>query len=181
MACEAAEEAGKARQAVTVRPRITLVVAMARNGVIGRAGALPWRLPDDLRRFKALTMGKPILMGRRTWVSLGRALPGRLNLVMTRDPSFTAEGATVVRSLDEALAHAQGELMVIGGAEVYALATPRADQVQLTAVDADIEGDTWLAPFDPGIWRETAREHHAADERHAWPMDFITLERRAGA
>jgi len=182
---EAGSEAGEARQAVTARPRITLVVAMARNGVIGRAGALPWRLPDDLKRFKALTMGKPILMGRRTWASIGRALPGRLNLVMTRDLSFSAEGATVVRSLDDALAlahaHAQAELMVIGGAEVYALATPRADRVQLTAVDADIEGDTRLPPFDPGIWRETVREHHAADPRHAWPMDFVTLERRAGA
>lgn len=163
------------------RPQVTLVVAMARNGVIGRAGGLPWRLPDDLKRFKALTMGKPVLMGRRTWSSLGRALPGRLNLVMTRDPSFTAEGARVVRSLDEALAHAQAELMVIGGAEVYALAIPRADRVQLTAVDADLEGDTRLPPFDPGIWRETTREHHAADERHAWPMDFVTLERRARA
>mgnify|MGYP003473452654 FL=1 len=108
MAREAAEEAGgeagEARQAVTARPRITLVVAMARNGVIRRAGALPWRLPDDLKRFKALTMGKPILMGRRTWASIGRALPGRLNLVMTRDLTFNAEGATVVRSLDDALA-----------------------------------------------------------------------------
>ncbi|MFO1428062.1 MAG: dihydrofolate reductase [Steroidobacteraceae bacterium] len=160
------------------RPRITLVVAMARNGVIGRAGGLPWRLPDDLRRFKALTMGKPVLMGRRTWESIGRSLPGRANLVMTRDPAFRAAGARVVGSLEEALAQAQDELMVIGGAEVYALATARATRVYLTAVDADIEGDTRLAPFDAGSWREIAREHRAADERHAYPMDFVTLERR---
>lgn len=165
---------------MSARPRVTLVVAMARNGVIGRAGGLPWRLPDDLRRFKALTMGKPVLMGRRTWASIGRPLPGRANLVMTRDPAFSAEGATVVRSFDEALAQAGTELMVIGGAEIYALAAPRASLVQLTAVDADIEGDTRLPPFDPGTWREIAREHHAADERHAYPMDFVTLERRAG-
>jgi dihydrofolate reductase len=165
---------------VSGRPAITLVVAMARNGVIGRDGALPWRLPDDLRRFKALTMGKPILMGRRTWESIGRPLPGRSNLVMTRDPSFRAEGAIVVHSLDEALALAQDELMVIGGAEIYALAIPHADRVHLTAVAADVEGDARLPAFDAGAWRETAREHHPADERHACAMDFITLERRAG-
>jgi dihydrofolate reductase len=162
-------------------PRITLVVAMARNGVIGRDGGLPWRLPDDLRRFKALTMGKPVLMGRRTWASIGRPLPGRTNLVLTRDPAYQAEGARVVRSLDEALGEARDELMVIGGAEVYALAAPRAACVQLTAVDADVVGDTRLAPFDDRAWREVSREHHAADDRHAYPMDFITLERRPGA
>lgn len=162
-------------------PRIALVVAMARSGVIGRDGALPWHLPDDLRRFKALTLGKPILMGRRTWESIGRPLPGRTNLVLTRDPAFRAEGATAVASLEAALAAAAGqeELMVIGGAQVYALAAPLASRVHLTAVDAEVSGDTRLPPFDPREWREAAREHHAADARHAYAMDFITLERRA--
>lgn len=164
-------------------PRIALVVAVARNGVIGRDGALPWRLPDDLRRFKALTLGKPVLMGRRTWESIGRALPGRRNLVLTRDPAFRAEGATAVASLDAALTAAAGdeELMVIGGAQVYALAVPLASRVHLTAVDAEVVGDTRIPPFDPREWIEVAREHHAADERHACAVDFITLERRARA
>jgi dihydrofolate reductase len=171
----------KARAAVSGTPRITLVVAVARSGVIGQDGALPWHLPDDLRRFKALTMGKPILMGRRTWESIGRPLPGRTNLVLTRDPAFRAAGATVVASLDAALAAAAGheELMVIGGAQVYALTAPLANRVHLTAVDADVDGDTHLPPFDPREWVETAREHHAADGRHACAMDFVTLERRA--
>ena len=166
---------------MNTRPRVTLVVAMARNGVIGRDGGLPWRLPDDLRRFKALTMGKPILMGRRTWESLGRALPGRLNLVLSGDPARRAEGAQVVRSigaaLDAAAAGGHDELMVIGGAAVYALAEPLASRIHLTAIDADVDGDTCLSPFDAARWRETAREHHAADERHAHAMDYVTLER----
>jgi len=162
-------------------PRIVLVVAMARNGVIGQDGALPWHLPDDLRRFKALTLGKPILMGRRTWESIGRPLPGRTNLVLTRDPAFRAEGASAVASLEAAVAAAAGheELMVIGGAQVYALAAPLAFRVHLTAIDAEVEGDTRLPPFDRGEWREVAREHHAADARHAHAMDFVTFERRS--
>lgn len=166
---------------MTARPAVTLVVAMARNGVIGAGGALPWRLPDDLRRFKTLTMGRPVLMGRRTWTSIGKPLPGRSNLVLTRDATFRAEGATIVHSLEDAFAHAGRELMVIGGAEVYALALPYATRIELTAVDADVDGETRLPPFDPGAWREVARERHAADERHAYAMDFVTLERRSGA
>ncbi len=167
---------------MNARPQVTLVVAMARNGTIGAGSGLPWRLPDDLRRFKSLTMGKPVLMGRRTWASIGKPLPGRANLVLTRNRAYAIPGATVVHSLDEAVSHATDELMVIGGAEIYALAAPFASRVHLTQVDADIEGDTHLPPFDAGDWREIAREHHAADARHAWPMDFVTLERRsAGA
>lgn len=162
---------------MNARPRIALVVARARNGVIGRNGTLPWRLPDDMKRFRALTMGKAVLMGRRTWESIGKPLAGRANLVMTRDPAFSAEGAVTVHSFDDARAHAGDELMVIGGAGIYALAAPWAHCVHLTAIDADIEGDTCLPAFDERTWREVAREHHAADERHAWPMDFVTLER----
>ncbi|MCU0975603.1 MAG: dihydrofolate reductase [Steroidobacteraceae bacterium] len=161
-------------------PRLVGVVAMARNGVIGRDGDLPWRLPDDLRRFKAITMGKPILMGRRTFMSLGRPLPGRENIVLTRDRAWTAEGVRVVHSLDEALAAAgeAADLMVIGGAEIYALAWPRIERLELTEVHADVEGDTRLDALDPGAWREVAREHHPADERHPLAFSFVTLERR---
>lgn len=192
VAREAAEEAREAageeasgeafdaarEEAVSAPPAVTLVVARARNGMIGARGRLPWHLPDDLRRFKALTMGKAVLMGRRTWASIGRPLPGRRNLVLTRDPAFEAAGATVVHSLGEALRQAGDTLMVIGGAEVYALALPHAHRIELTTVDADIEGDTHLPPFDPRLWREIAREHHAADARHAHAMDFVTLVRR---
>jgi dihydrofolate reductase len=153
---------------------------MARNGVIGRDGGLPWRLPDDLKRFKSITMGKPILMGRRTFESLGRPLPGRENIVLTRDRAWSAPGCRAVRSLDEALeaAGAAAEVMVIGGAEVYRLAWPRLARLELTEVHADVDGDTRLDAFDPAEWREVAREHHAADERHALAFSFVTLERR---
>ena len=153
---------------------------MAANRVIGRDGGLPWRLPGDLRRFKAITMGKPILMGRRTFESLGRPLPGRENIVITRDRSWSAPGCRVAHSLDEALALAgeAGELMVIGGAEIYRLAWPRLDRLELTEVHADVEGDTRLEGFDAAEWREVAREHHPADERHALAFSFVTLERR---
>lgn len=178
MAGEAAEEA---RTGVTLPPRVSLVVAMAQNGVIGQGGGLPWRLPDDLRRFKALTLGKAVLMGRRTFASIGKPLPGRLNLVLTRDAAYRAAGVTIVHTLDEALSHGDAELMVIGGAEIYALALPLASRVHLTRVEAELEGDTWLPPFDVRTWREIAREHHPTDERHAFAMDFVTLERRVAA
>jgi dihydrofolate reductase len=163
-------------------PRLVGVVAMARNGVIGRDGGLPWRLPDDLKRFKAITMGKPILMGRRTYESLGRPLPGRQNLVLTRDRGWSADGVLVVRSLHEAVVAAgdAAELMVIGGAEVYALAWPRLDRIELTEVHGDVEGDTCLDAYDPSEWREVAREYHPADERHALAFSFVTLVRRGG-
>jgi dihydrofolate reductase len=164
------------------RPRLVGVVAMAANGVIGRDGGLPWRLPDDLKRFKAITMGKPILMGRRTFESLGRPLPGRDNLVLTRARDWSAPGCRVVHSLDEALEAAgeAAEVMVIGGAEIYALAWPRLERLELTEVHAEVEGDTRLDRFDPAEWREVAREHHPADERHALAFSFVTLERRGG-
>jgi dihydrofolate reductase len=159
---------------------VSLVIATDRRGVIGRDGRLPWHLPADLRHFKALTMGKPIVMGRRTWDSLGRPLPGRHNIVVTRQRGLMLEAATVVDSLDEALAAAGAvpEVCVIGGAEIYGQALPLADVVHLTLVEADVDGDTYLPPLDPGEWRETARESHTADERHAWPYSFVTLERR---
>jgi dihydrofolate reductase len=153
-----------------------LIAALGRNRVIGRDGELPWRLPDDLRRFKQLTMGQPVLMGRKTWHSLGRPLPGRENRVLTRDPQFTAEGAQVFRRLDDALAPpASGALWVIGGGELYAQLLPRADALFLTAVEAAPDGDAHFPPLPPGRWREVSRETHAADDRHAFAFSFVEL------
>jgi dihydrofolate reductase len=155
------------------------VVAVADNGVIGRGNGLPWRLPDDLRRFKALTLGHSLLMGRRTFDSIGRALPGRRNLVLTRDPGWRAPGCERVGSLDAARSRAAGTtLFVIGGAEVFSLCWPIVGRMELTEVHADVEGDTFLEGFDRADWREIAREPHATDARHACPFDFVTLVRR---
>jgi dihydrofolate reductase len=164
-------------------PRLELVVAAARNGVIGRGNALPWRLPADLRHFKRVTMGHPVLMGRRTWESIGRPLPGRHNLVLTRDRGYVAEGATVVHSFAEAerLAADAPALMLIGGAELYREALPRAAVLHLTEVHADVDGDVYLPAFDRDEWFETAREEHPADEHHAHAFAFLRLERRNAA
>ncbi|HUN24845.1 MAG TPA: dihydrofolate reductase [Steroidobacteraceae bacterium] len=160
-------------------PSLSLLVAVAENGVIGRDNALPWRLPDDLKRFKALTMGKPILMGRSTFESIGRALPGRTSLVLTRSPAWSAAGVTVVHSLEEAIARAAGaeELLVIGGAQVYALALPRAARIYLTRVHASVSGDTRLPELGRAAWREVSREEHPPDALHAHAMTFSVLER----
>lgn len=160
------------------QPRIAIIAALARNRVIGRGNRLPWHLPDDLRHFKRLTLGRPIIMGRRTWESLPGLLPDRTHIVITRDAQYRADGAAVVRSLDEALAAAGGEeALVVGGAQLYALALPRASRLYLTLVEAEVEGDAFFPEIDPAAWREVAREPHAADERHAYPFAFVTLER----
>lgn len=160
-----------------VTPKLSLVVARADNGVIGRDNALPWRLSADLKHFKALTLGKPVIMGRRTFESIGRPLPGRHNIVLTRG-DWTAAGIVVVPSLDAALAAAgpADEAMIIGGAAVYAAALPLAARVQLTEVHAAPAGDIRLPPFDPAAWAETAREDHAADG-DAPAYSFVTLTR----
>lgn len=159
--------------------RISLIVAMASNRVIGRDQQLPWRLPADLAHFKATTMGKPILMGRKTWESIGKALPGRLNLVLTRDPGYHADGATVVTSIDAAIEACVGasELMIIGGAGVYREFLLSADRIYLTEVHADVDGDTFFPGVDTGVWREISRERHDADERNAYDYSFCVLER----
>jgi dihydrofolate reductase len=160
------------------RPRITLVVARARNGVIGRDGKLPWRLPADLKRFKALTMGSVMVMGRRTFDSLPGLLPGRRHIVLTRDRAWRAEGAEVAHDVDEAVRIAGNEpISVIGGAEIFELFLPRADRIELTEVLEDVTGDTVIAdPRASGAWREAFREDHAAaDGRPAFR--FATLER----
>jgi dihydrofolate reductase len=162
-------------------PRIAIVAAVARNGVIGRGNALPWRLPDDLQHFKRLTLGHPIVMGRRTWESLPGILPGRRHIVVTRDLHYDAPGAEIAHSLDQAVAAAGGdEVLVVGGAELYAQALPLAQRLYLTLVDADVEGDARFPPLDPGEWREVAREAYPADDRHAYPFSFVTLERLDG-
>lgn len=156
------------------------IVAMADNGVIGRGGGLPWHLPGDLRRFRALTMGHTLLMGRRTHQSIGRALPGRRNLVLSRDPSWLAPGCETVASPEAALARLEpgSTLFVIGGAEVYRACWPLIGRLELTEVHACVEGDVRLAGFDRGEWQETFREHHPADAGHAHPYSFVTLQRR---
>jgi len=159
--------------------RVSIIAALADNAVIGRDGTLPWHLPDDLRRFKALTMGRPILMGRRTFEAIGRALPGRRNLVLTRSARAFPEGIEPVASLATAMARCAdaAQLCVIGGAEVYAQAFPLATRLELTRVHVDARGDVRFPEFDAAQWREVERIEHPADARHEWPMTFQTLER----
>jgi dihydrofolate reductase len=160
---------------------VSIVVAVAANGVIGRDGGLPWRLPADLAFFKRVTMGHHIVMGRKTWESIGRPLPGRTLVVLTRDPQREIPGVQVVHALPDALALARAagdsEACVIGGADVFALALPLADRLYLTRVHADVEGDVRFPAFDAKAWVEVAREEHAADERHAYAFSICTLER----
>jgi dihydrofolate reductase len=161
---------------------VDLVVAVSDNDVIGRGNRLPWRMPADLRRFKELTLGSPVLMGRKTHESIGRALPGRLNLVLTRGGARLADGAIGVCTLAEA-ALAAGEaaatrLMVIGGAEVYRLCLPSARRIELTIVHTRIDdGDAWFDGWRAPEWREVARERHAADADNAFDYSFVVLER----
>lgn len=160
------------------KPIISVVVAMDEGGLIGRNGQLPWRLPDDLKHFKAVTLGKTVLMGRKTWDSLFvKPLPQRDNWVLTRDQGFRADGARVFHEVQAALAaHVSGELMLIGGAELYRQCLPLVQRIYLTRVQARVEGDAYFPALD-GHWRETAREDHAADARHAYAYSFVTLER----
>jgi dihydrofolate reductase len=159
--------------------RVSIIVAADEHGGIGRHGGLPWHLPEDLKRFKTLTMGKPIVMGRRTWDSIGRPLPGRRSLVVSRQPGFALAGAEVFESLDAALRAAADapETCVIGGAEIYHEALQYADVIHLTRVHASVEADTFFPPLDAVEWEEVAREDRPADERHAHPYSFLTLQR----
>ncbi|MBD7924364.1 dihydrofolate reductase [Xanthomonas bonasiae] len=170
----------------TAAPRLTLIAALDRANAIGRDNDLPWRLPDDLKRFKALTLGKPVLMGRKTAQSLGRALPGRLNLVMTRSGQVPFEGMQAVASLQAAieLAQASGaeELSVIGGGDIFALALPQADILYLTHVDTVVErADAHFPAFDPAQWEVVARQPRAADAKHALAFEFVDYRRRRSA
>ena len=159
---------------------ISIIVAAAENGVIGAQGELPWRLSDDLRRFKAVTMGKPIVMGRKTYESIGRPLPGRQNIVITRQPGFEAPGCDVVGSKEAALAAAgdADEIMVIGGSEVYALFLPDAGRLYLTRVHAEVDGDAAFPELAHEEWALVADEAHVADDRNEYDYSFLTYERR---
>ncbi|MEN8106940.1 MAG: type 3 dihydrofolate reductase [Pseudomonadota bacterium] len=162
--------------------KISIIVAMAENRVIGRDNRLPWYLPADLKHFKATTLGKPILMGRKTWESIGRPLPERTNIVITRDENYTASGCVVVHSLDAALSAAEhhAEVMIIGGAELYRQVLPQADTLYLTLVHGEFEGDTCFPQWETDAWREVERIDHEADDRNPHAYSFITLERVAG-
>jgi dihydrofolate reductase len=168
---------------------VALIVARTRNGVIGRDNSMPWHLPEDLRYFKRVTTNKPVIMGRHTWESLGKPLPGRDNLVITRNPDYRAEGATVVHDvatalqLANSLANARGanEIMVIGGAQIYREALPYITRAYITEIDAEIEGDTFFNALDSDIWEETARERHAPCEKNPYPYCFVTFERNQSA
>jgi len=162
-------------------PRVCLIAAMASNRVIGRNNALPWHLPADLKRFKALTMGHPVVMGRKTYESIGKPLPGRRNLVITRNRAYSAPGCEIVHSLDAAIDACRGahEIFIIGGAELYNESLPRAHSLEFTEIQADFEGDAVFPQFPAERWRETAREIHRAAAGVPFRYDFVRYERLA--
>jgi dihydrofolate reductase len=171
------------REAVT-HPRIVLIWAMARNRVIGQGNALPWRLPADLQHFRELTSGHPVLMGRKTFESLGRPLPNRTNIVISSRADYAPPGCLVAHSLEQALALAlphvprhDPQIFVIGGAQLYVQMLPRADRLYVTLVETEVAGDAWFPEFDLGAWRETQREAHPGNEKNLYPYTFLTLER----
>ncbi|MDX2307555.1 MAG: dihydrofolate reductase [Hyphomicrobium sp.] len=166
---------------------LSLIVAVAENGVIGREGGLPWRMPSDLKTFRRLTMGKPIVMGRRTFQSIGRPLDGRTNIVVTRDPAFAADGVTVLDSIEAALILARGiartggsdEVMVIGGGDIFAATLPIADRIYWTSVKGAPEGDIQFPELDPSEWTEVSREAIPPSPRDEYPAELRVLERRS--
>lgn len=168
-------------------PKVSIVVAVSANGVIGRDGGLPWHLPSDLKRFKALTLGKPVIMGRKTWASIGRPLPGRPNIVISRDTHFSAEGAVVVQSLEAALGEARrlavvlgiDEVCVIGGGEIYRQAIDRADLLHVTTVAAEVEGDTRFPAIDPSVFEKIVDEPLPQGEKDSHAMHFSTWRRKS--
>lgn len=159
-------------------PTLSIIVAAASNGAIGKDNRIPWHLPADLARFKRLTMGRPLVMGRKTFESIGRPLPGRRTIVITRQAGFRADGCEVVGSLQEALERAgDGEVFVIGGAEIYREALPRASRIYLTRVEGTFEADTFFPVLDDREWREVERMPGTLDERNRHAHEFVTLER----
>lgn len=158
---------------------ISLIVAMAKNRVIGAGNALPWHLPADLKYFKRVTLGKPIVMGRKTFESIGRPLPGRANIIITHDLAYQAAGCTVVHSIDDAIkvTHGHDEVMVIGGAKLFEQILPRADRIYLTEIDADIAGDAFFPALDSNLWRETQRTACQPDEHNPYSYSFVVMDR----
>jgi dihydrofolate reductase len=163
-----------------MKPRVSLIVAMAKNRVIGVNNTLPWHLPADLKHFKSLTMGHHIVMGRKTYESIGKPLPGRTSVVVTRNAGYSVPGVIVVHSLKQALASCGNdeEIFVIGGAELYRQAIKFADRIYLTEIDADISGDAHFTEFDSRFWQEAGRECHEADEKNAHPYHFVLYDRK---
>jgi dihydrofolate reductase len=160
---------------------VSIIAAVASNGVIGRQGDLPWHMPTDLRRFKRLTTGHHLVVGRKTWDEVGKPLPGRIMVVVTRDRSFRPEGATVVHSVDAALSAARGddEVFIAGGGEIYRQALPLADRLYITRIHANVEGDTVFPEIDENEWHVIDREDYDADERNPYPFSFLVYERRS--
>jgi dihydrofolate reductase len=165
-----------------VTGKLSLIVAMSRNGVIGRDNRLPWRLSSDLKRFRALTMGHHIVMGRKTYESLGRLLPGRTSVVVTRNAHFRAPGAVVVNSLEAALdaCARDHDIFVIGGAEIFREVVQRADRIYLTVVEADVDGDVYFPDIDWSAWREVSRQSYGAAEHDEYPHQFVIYDRQLG-
>ncbi|MCK5499232.1 MAG: type 3 dihydrofolate reductase [Gammaproteobacteria bacterium] len=159
---------------------ISIIVAMDKKGVIGLEGDLPWYLSADLKRFKAMTMGKPLIMGRKTHESIGRPLPGRKNIILTQSQEFKAEGCTVVHSLEEALLAAGevDEVMIMGGSGIYDQSLDRANRLYITEVHADVSGDVYFPEFDGGEWVEIEREDHSADDKNDFDYSFVVKERK---
>lgn len=159
---------------------ISFIVAMSANRVIGNAGKIPWILPADMKRFRALTMGKPVVMGRKTFESIGKVLPGRLNMIMTRDALFQAQGCRIATSRDNALTAAGDvkEVMIIGGEEIFKEFLPIANRIYLTVIDTEVKGDTFFPMIDGAEWREVEHEDHTPDEKNKYRYTFITLEKK---
>lgn len=164
------------------RPKLSLIVAMAKNRVIGANGKIPWHLPNELQLFKSVTMGHHIIMGRKTWESIGRLLPGRTTVIVTRQKNLAVAGAKIAHTLDEAIMQCSGddEIFVIGGGELYRAALPMADRIYLTVVDAEPEGDTLMPDFDAAQWKRIDTKHFGKDERHAHDYRFEVHDRVAG-
>ena len=161
---------------------LSIIVAVTRNGIIGRDGSMPWHLPDELRYFKKITWGKPIVMGRKTHQSIGKALPGRDNIVITTNPEFDAPGCQVVNSFEQALAATADadEVMIIGGSSLFEEAMPRAERLYLTLIDADLDGDVRFPDWQPDDWQLVQSEQHPADNLHDYPFEMHIWQRRKG-
>lgn len=159
--------------------QLSIIVAMDRNRVIGRGDTLPWHISSDLKNFKKITMGNPIIMGRKTHESIGRPLPGRENIILTRDKNYSSEGCTVLHSMDEIFEHCKDvdEVMITGGSEIYKLSLEKATRLYLTEVHTEIEGDTFFPEFDRNEWKELSREDHSSDEKNEFDYSFVLLER----
>lgn len=165
--------------------KLSLIVAAAENGVIGKDNQMPWHLPEDLKYFKRITMGKPVVMGRKTFESIGKPLPGRPNIVITRNTAYKAEGVDVLHDLSSAEAHCEdlaifedfGEIMVIGGAELYRQALPEVDRIYLTRIHAEIEGDTSFPDLEESSWKVTSEERFGSDDKNPYDYSFLVLDR----